>query len=539
MHPGHLKVGIIMWKLLIVDDEPLVVTGLKTMLQWSDYDIDVCALAYNGQEALNLIQQHHPDIVIADIKMPVMTGIELMAACREQFGAHPVFILLSSYEDFSYAKEAIHYDAVEYLLKMELTQKILVDALYAAIEKLKSLHYAPTSGIDFHEIYDKFFVRLLYHLFETPEQYYAQKELLNLDLNCTAYICTYCRIILPENIPTSKVLTLCQSVLSMSRELLSHYCTTYTISLDLERFAVIFCLNDEQSQNVHSFIQDTLNKVIDTLKSYFNLQVITSTGLAYKLPTNISLSFTEAKNGIFLSSPEHPIFMCSQENEHSYLKPQKLKDIQESFSKALTEYDPLLLNESFENFHQFFNTPESSFILLLDTASNFLFMTISLLPDGEKIIAHIFNDTPEGYQSLYQFTQQEQLTEWLRTFQKGLTRIFYNKKRDHKKNTVFEIQKYIQNNLNKKLSLNDVANTFGLSPNYLSSIFKKTCSCTFTEYINQCKIQEAQKMLAKNQLKIYEISHQLGYDDAFYFSKVFKKIVGCSPREYVQNFSEK
>ena len=122
-----------MHRLLIVDDEPLVQIGLKSMIARDFPDIEVVGSASNGQEALDLIEQLRPDIVIADIKMPIMSGLELLQESVRQFGPVPVFIMLTSYEEFDLVRQALASQAVEYLVKIELNTKILRSALDKAI----------------------------------------------------------------------------------------------------------------------------------------------------------------------------------------------------------------------------------------------------------------------------------------------------------------------------------------------------------------------------------------------------------------------
>lgn len=114
----------IMIKLLIVDDEPLVQIGIKSMLRWDELGIEVCGTAMNGKAALEMIRQYRPDIVITDIKMPVMNGLELVKICRDEFGPIPLFIILTSFEEFSLIKEAMSYQAVDYLIKLEPGSRI-------------------------------------------------------------------------------------------------------------------------------------------------------------------------------------------------------------------------------------------------------------------------------------------------------------------------------------------------------------------------------------------------------------------------------
>lgn len=96
-----------MIKLLIVDDEPLVQIGIKSMLNWADYGIEICGAAMNGAVALDMIEEYSPEIVIADIRMPIMNGLELAKTCRDTYGRIPLFIILTRYEEFELARQAL------------------------------------------------------------------------------------------------------------------------------------------------------------------------------------------------------------------------------------------------------------------------------------------------------------------------------------------------------------------------------------------------------------------------------------------------
>ena len=106
-----------MYQLLIVDDEPLVQAGIRSMLNWNEMNIEICGTAMNGQAALKIIEEKSTDIVITDIKMPVMNGLELAKTCRERYGDNcPYFIILTSYEDFQMARDALSYQVSDYLV---------------------------------------------------------------------------------------------------------------------------------------------------------------------------------------------------------------------------------------------------------------------------------------------------------------------------------------------------------------------------------------------------------------------------------------
>ena len=123
-----------MHKILIVDDEILVQVGIQSLLSQTALNVQVCGTARNGQIALELIEEQSPDIVITDIKMPVMDGLELARICQERYGsAGPGFIILTSYEDFHLAKQALTYQVSDYLIKLELTPEVLQESITRAL----------------------------------------------------------------------------------------------------------------------------------------------------------------------------------------------------------------------------------------------------------------------------------------------------------------------------------------------------------------------------------------------------------------------
>lgn len=131
-----------MIRVMLVDDEPFIMEGLSVLIDWAEYDCMIVAKASNGEEALEYIKQGDVDLVITDIKMPVMTGIELIQTAREEGLSSAYFVILSGYNDFQYAQSAIRYEALDYLLK-PVSAKGLIDV----IDKVKSKKRA-TQGVD-------------------------------------------------------------------------------------------------------------------------------------------------------------------------------------------------------------------------------------------------------------------------------------------------------------------------------------------------------------------------------------------------------
>lgn len=239
-----------MIKLLIVDDEPLVQIGIKSMLNWADYGIEICGTAMNGVNALQMIEEYSPEIVITDIRMPIMNGLELAKTCREKYGKIPVFIILTSYEEFGLIKEAMSYQVADYLVKLELDAKSLAESVERSIERLteyKESESYRASGRPLLQSYqDKFFMRLLHNLFDNEEQFLLQVKDLNLNFSDRCYLAAHGEIHeeTAKTMSHSQLMNLYASSLQMIREILTKHLPCYVISLDMKRFSVIFHFAD-------------------------------------------------------------------------------------------------------------------------------------------------------------------------------------------------------------------------------------------------------------------------------------------------------
>ncbi len=452
------------YTVLIVDDEPLVQIGLKSMLARSfgqekagapeaeDADIsahseqlriEVAGTSANGREALSQIGQLRPDIVIADIRMPVMNGLELLEESRRLFGRLPVFIMLTAYEEFDLVRKAMAGGAVDYLVKIELNRNLLEEALRKACQRVDEVSHRDLLQENLQpsleEFRQKFMLRLLGRQITDMLTFQTQAADLGLDFHYDRYIAVYGRILsglFPDDGTTQageetkkRMLVLYSSCLNMTKEIVSRYVPCLTVSNDLRHFTLIFHFEAEKAvAEVSSRIQEAIVNARDMIASYFNLSLYFGIGTAVTDPMQIAVSFEEARIAQEQTDEARPI----------------------------------------------------------------------------RFFSHIVGA----------------------------------RRRSGKDQLISQVQAYINENLGGRLLLNEVAEVFGLSPAYLSVIFKKNADVGFSEYVNTRKIEKAKQMLLSGDMKIYEVADALGFESAFYFSKVFKKIDGKSPRDYIQSKQE-
>lgn len=531
-----------MYKLLIVDDEPLVQVGIKSMLNWAELNIDVIGTAMNGQSALKIIEEQSPDIVITDIKMPVMGGLELIRTCRELYGnENPRFIILTSYEDFHMVKEALTYQVTDYLVKLELTPETLTNSIHRVMEdihKSESKLVSPENIV--YPFHDKFFIRLLNNLFESEEQFALQSRELGLDFHYSSYVCCYGEMHSnqADSLPMEKQLALFSTSMQMLRELSAKYCPTYGLSLDTRHFSLIFCFetgaHDANSNHAISMIRDALSNISRTLTNYYNVSFRCGIGSMVDTPFAICDSYQYSRQACQTATDTCPIVCiedCSKTGVgHSSFNISLFKS---DLTKAFEEYDSQILHQTLGTLCELFLAHPNHYVQALDGACNILFLSLSLLQDGEKIVSGFFAESPDGYRSIYKQTTVEQIVNWLNFFEAQLCELFENHRKDYKNHIVTNVKKYINEHVCQRLTQNEVAAVFGISPNYLSQLFGKYNEVGFTEYVNTCKINESKRLLDEGNLKVYEVADMLGFESSFYFSKVFKKVEGISPSEYI------
>ena len=179
------------YKVIIADDEPLVLIGLQDMIDWAAEGFELVSQARNGKILEEEIERCSPDLVISDIKMPVMSGIEVLEHLRDRDRSLPIFIFLTSFEEFDLIKKAMSLEAVDYIVKLELDKSQLVDALRKARGKIDAIRGHLDSGQVMNErqiLQERYFMRQLFSIDTHDLDASAIGIDLSADAFCVAYI---------------------------------------------------------------------------------------------------------------------------------------------------------------------------------------------------------------------------------------------------------------------------------------------------------------------------------------------------------------
>jgi two-component system response regulator YesN len=531
-----------MTKLLIIEDKALA--GADIHLDWSAFNIKVNRVDKNGLQALEFIEKNTPEIVIMDIFMPQIDGLELMKISSERFGILPIFIIITAHKDFYALKNCMQYHVIDYLIRSELKPDILSDSINKALnfvkqtKKYNTALSLPSIAI-MDALYDKFFIKLFLNLFENEEQIYLQANELNLNFYASCFAVCQCEIV--EFTPMSKtcdkikILEIYYNILHIIRENSEKCSLCYVLPLDIRHFSIIFFIDKNEEKNYRKLIKNILTSTFSTVHNYYNVSILASIGRICHNLNTISEAYQDTKQIFPSVSLDTPIIFYDDiiidNSTQNILNMSLFKD---DIKKAFNEFDTDNLSYIFEQVTDIISTHPAHFLQSIDAACNILFLSISLLPNGEAIVSDIFKEDPFGYRSVYKQTDVSQVVNWLLFFRDGLCNALKNQCKTLKNPIVTNVKRYIALHIEEKLTLPAVASIYGISANYLSNLFKKYNDIGFSEYITQLKIQKAKHLMVNSNMKIYEIADKMGFESAFYFSKVFKKVEGISPRDYMQ-----
>ncbi|MDR2045232.1 MAG: response regulator transcription factor [Clostridium sp.] len=523
-----------MYKLFIADDEQEIREGLKCILDWEALGFTLCAEARNGEEALNGILDTAPDLVLLDIRMPKLTGIDVAREARSQgFAGH--FVILSGYSDFNYARTLIPHNVDGYLTK-PIDEEDLLATIHTVVKRLQQ----EQANTQFLESYREAAKNALLTQVvtgalpaDTNPEYLAALELRlkELQLDAKAY-----QVVIYENFSkevTGMAYSLAQ-LLNVSHQGASSF--DHISSTDGE----ILLLKG----------RPILERFSHALTYYENIpqkgSPLDSLFLAYGQvvyePKDISLSYGQAsrlmKRRFFCVQGQHTLDYTQLpwlESKSLELSEDMLKEYAGFFIGYIQSYNRKKMAEKLHELEQYLYNVKN------DIEEVKLFLTDLYLRIKEKI-SHIYSATaipfPSNASVIDVIGSKYYLYEILQLLSEQFERTMSAAGNPSRNSILDDVLYYIDRNFRENIKLESIAPLFGYHSAYLGKIFHKAVGMNFNSYLDRQRIEASKKLLEQNSLKVYEIASQVGYGDIDYFHKKFKKYVGCSPAEYRKSRKE-
>ncbi|MBD8068685.1 response regulator [Bacillus sp. PS06] len=509
-----------MYKVLLVDDERIILEGISQIIKWEDLGTKLIGKARNGIEGCEFIRREQPDIVICDIKMPGMNGLELVEMMSKEFPSIK-FIILSGFNDFNYAKQAMAFGVQHYLLK-PCNEKSIADALSKVIEDLnrdaKRAEFLIETKSRLDQVQPLVKKQLLKEFISSKQEnnrgIYFYEKLLRMNFQEE-----YIRLIM-FRIEGEFHYEHMFVIENLGEDLFSKSILSTSIGDN-----VLFLVNEQEFNHLQLKIEQLRDHFYEIYR--MDMTVAISEYDCIARVRNLYLEALECLNHRFYLG-EGSIITKNDIHKDQYMVNNYEYDGQ-SLSMFIKSGNLEKVEAEITCF--FHDLTERRFPINVVRAHVMqVFLAIIQNSDSIKIQSYI-----DKMSKLIEMDTIQQMEEFFLSAAKEITQVHYDR---HKSNHSVIIQKIIdlveQNVANTDLSLKWVANKVYMNADYLGKLFKQEMGQKFSSYVTQMRVNKAIEQIHQmEEVKVFEIAEMIGFgDNPQYFSQVFKKLTGYSPTDY-------
>ena len=531
-------------KVFLVDDESVIREGLRDNIPWQQYGYRFIGEAGDGEMALPLIRRERPDVIITDIKMPFMDGLSLCHIVKQELPDTKI-IIMSGYDDFEYARQAIKEGVEQYLLK-PITRSALAKALAEVKEKIDSemeqKNYLKKYQDEMQEYEQSFRRNFFEKVFEglTPlSELYEEAAKYDLDINAPAYNIVLTSV--KEKQGKSDAVETCQECQEeIMRFFLRFPDQTLGFRWGIDIYGILI---KGDGDNIDSRTENCIENIRNICSKYEAvLEWHTAAGESVERFSLLGECYSKA-NHIFS-------YRFFAPDEHVLTEGMISKETDKSSALQIEKIDTDLVNP--ELIKGFLNSGQKDEISefasnlvagLSDALNSRLFWDYLLLNIRFTVISFaesLGGDLGSAAQdeiSMDNIRHMEMTPDNMKMYVESMLNVGIDY-RDKEKNSqgrkaLKKAIDYIEENYSdENLSLNEVADVTQISPNYFSAMFSQEMGKTFVEYVTEKRMEKAKELLLTEGIKSGDVGPMVGYKNPQYFSFVFKKTQGCSPREY-------
>ena len=541
-----------MYRLMVVEDEDMIRRGIVNSVPWESLGFIVVAESSNGKAALEQLEKIQVDVLLTDIKMPVMGGTELSKIVRQRYPNIEI-IILSGFAEFEYARQAISFRTFEYLLK-PVNKKKLLEAFTALKESMdqkreiqEELYYSNIYlNAGYETLRNEFLQSMLggdVSLFHDFEDKTAALELDFTGHYFAAATIKFDRKSIFEELEAvwgtdKRLLTFAYR--NIINEELSNIDHVYYIVEDYDAINFVFCFPSKESQE--ALMIPCLESIGESIHNclFRNLTVPYTIGIGLSYPSiyHIAKSFSQAKksiqNNFYLGGHRVQVYQDNHESryEQNYIRfyPEEMEHVAVAISNGNYEDTKKYLVAMFRAF--------SEQNLLPEIVKNYC-IALKLMVQSKSANSYGAAKEIEG-DEFNEFVKEALTVKDLETYivnvmvalAKAIDETIDPLEIKEQRMIIDKAKAYIKEYLSEKITLKMISEHVYLSETYFSFLFKKITGITYIDYIQKLRMQEAKKLLVETSYKVYQIAEMIGYSDYKYFSMQFKKYVSLTPKEY-------
>lgn len=573
-----------MIKVLIVDDELLVRITLRTLLDWEKYGYTICGECSDGEQAMGLIPKLHPDIVITDVKMEYVNGDELVRFIDKNYPEIGT-IVISSYDDYQYVRDTMKHNALDYLIKNDLTGEVLLEALKRGSGKLNLGLDTLKNESDRKAICKQFVWQLLGGLYHGREEQLKLKlKLIRLDMGTAQVLPILVSFGRMEEMGERKAFS--HTVINGSTADSSAVCNGSKCERKAISHSVIYGSNG--SKSIENHVQEKLMTDASICTMLEHIIVENHQGLAVSMEDNLILMLVSFDGVVSRKTVSEDVQRLVQRSEfclYKYLQQKAnfhvgricaLQEIDQSYLELYERRKRMFLEEEgngisskavkeYNNGQGISLKDEQSILLAvknkekekLQDLLNTIFETIRKEEIPRAGCAQLFNELVIlsfsickkygiDYKNIYdkstgimEYVGNIERFRDCKAFMIGLygsiLEVLIKREADKSfSKPVRSIIAYVHNHFQESISLGEIARSLNMNSSYISKLFKDEVGVGFVEYLNEVRLEHAKELMDLKNRKLKELIEESGFYSYQYFFSLFKKKFNMTPKEYME-----
>ena len=535
-------------RLLITEDELWLRKRLVSTIDWSSYGISEVYEAEDGGEALEIALKEKPDIVITDIRMPELSGIDLMKKLNEN-SIFSKMIVVSGYDDFEYAQGALRMGAINYLLK-PVDEEELLDRVKRCVEELKKEKNKETV-FDKQSAASEMLMEHIYEdlIFETSEKRTEEllQKLSRKEIGFPFQSAAVVNMQVREHtfFVNDKVKSDMWSVYQWLRRNLQEDCYECQYLYMRGSQIVLLLFGDDLEAKFMERVENWVQLILEALQKKLNISLFMAAGDVTDDFSGIHRSYEMAQKKIKEKRAEEKRILALRNQETE-------QELNTRFDDVYGEYDFKLLIKEIRNGDS--EKAQTELQAILQSSSRRLqsadMMKLQLfymnfinriagacLPECEAYADELAMQCMTVMRELIYIGSDTIVTEmWdcLRKFVEKLVEVYQENNGKRKHWMIDQVLQYVEENYNTALSTRDIAGRFFMNTSYFSKLFHEQMGCTFSNYLINVRVEKAKMMLTQTNMKLYDIAEAVGYTNVQYFSTIFKEKEGLTPSAFRQ-----
>ncbi len=521
-------------KLLVVDDEEQIREGIKRFISTLDLPVAEIRTASDGQEALLILKEYCPDVILSDVVMPGMDGIQLIREIRQQ-NKEINAIMISGYSDLSYLKSAFKVDAIDYILKpvnIEEFEAVLTK-VFRNIEERRLDQISKESISKKYEeslpvLRCRFLSNLISGTSSKKEDICSKTEDLGFPGICNKeHVVIAVAIGEWEVSIQTDIIEIIESAISEKNDL----CDTYTFEMHENEIVIVLFFSD--TENIIGTTDDLTERIMKKVRLNFGTDLSAGVSDPGNDLTDISESYKQASEAVKQSfifgmgSVVRYKDICDRDELDFALSSDLEKRlISLIYAGDVEGIDPVLNTMFTDNLQQTYRV----------TGQKIVQIRIGLIGFIHRLLNDMGIDVNERYSDMdwseiTQLDTLDSIRKWLGVLLRDICENTNQMRKSKSVIIVDKIKEIINDKYNEPIGVQEIAEELKISNNYLSAIFKQSTGISFTRYLTKVRLEKAKELIEDSLLKIQDIAVMVGYEDQNYFSRVFRRQYGISPSE--------